>query len=291
MITPELRAQIRHIEIHTRRLLSGLQIGDYSTALKGSGLEFDQLRDYQEGDDVRFIDWNSSVRMNKILVKQYLEERNRTIILIVDTSASVNCGSSIAKIEVITQIACMLALAAEYGKDCVGLILFSGTVDLYIPPKRGRAHSYELMQALLTYQKKSPSTGSTSLRDALEYMIQRKQRDALAFIISDFIDHTFENVMGVASRLYEIVAVRCLDPLERALPAHGIIMSHDAETKESFQLPVEHYAQVTVNALLSQRLMQQDVLLKKYKVDLLDINTAGSFSGELIRFFRKRMMY
>lgn len=180
----EILQKIKQIEIQTRRLLSGSQVGDYSSAQKGSGFEFDQIREYQVGDDVRFIDWNSSARSNKILVKQYIEERNRTIMLLVDHSESTFFGSSrFLKSQVIAQIASVLALVADYGKDHVGALLFTDEVTSVIPPKRGRQHVREIMGHVLS----TPAAGKTSLTCVLKRLIELQKRDAVVFIISDFM--------------------------------------------------------------------------------------------------------
>ena len=167
-----------------------MQIGDYTTAQKGSGFEFDQIREYQEGDDVRFIDWQSSARMNKLLVRQYLEERNRTINLLVDVSASTMFGStSSLKSEVIAQLSGMLALVAEYGKDSVGLCMYSDDVDTYIPAARGRQHTQTILKTIF----EATATKETSLKKGLEFLIKQKQKKGIVFIISDFLDEDFRN--------------------------------------------------------------------------------------------------
>ena len=178
-LNQEILQKVRNIEIHTRRLLSGTLLGDYSSARKGSGLEFDQLAEYQYGDDVRFIDWKSSARTNKILVKNYIEERNRTIMLVVDGSASLRYGSSdILKQDIAAQIGSVLALVADYSKDYVGLILFAQDVVKVLPPRRGRQHVHAIMEELFSHT----SSGQTSLTKALERLMLIKKSNALVCI-------------------------------------------------------------------------------------------------------------
>ena len=151
-LSPDVVKKIKHIEICTRRLLSGSFIGENSSAIKGSGLEFDQLREYQQGDDVRFIDWNSSARMNKLLIKQYVEQRSRTIVIAVDVSASANFGTAKEnKRDVMAQIGATLSLVAGYAKDNIALLLFTDQVELFIPPGKGRNHMHHIVEQLLVH--------------------------------------------------------------------------------------------------------------------------------------------
>jgi uncharacterized protein (DUF58 family) len=284
-LTQEVPNKIKQIEIQTRRLLSGTQVGDYSSAQKGSGLEFDQLREYQLGDDVRFIDWNASARTNKILVKQYIEERNRTIILLVDQSASTFYGSAISlKSDVIAQVASVLALVADYGKDNIGALLFSDQVKQVIPPRSGRKHVHNLMESFLSQEP----AGKTSLKIALERLIALQKKDAIVFILSDFFDTGYENLLKIAAKKFDVIAVRCLDKLENKFDAAGFLTIEDPETHE----------QVTINTdsrLLHNFLQQEQQAiaenLKACGVELIDIRTNRSFIPDIIRFFKRRMMY
>src|SRR3990172_8575591 len=158
-ISPEVRKKIKEIEIHTRRLLRGSMVGDSRSEMKGTGFEFDQIREYSMGDDIRFIDWNASARNNTMLVKQYIEERSRAIFLAVDISASMFLGSGPeSKHDIIAQVASVLALVSEAGKDRVGLILFSDEIELYIPPSQGKYHIATIMQELFTHVPRSKKT-------------------------------------------------------------------------------------------------------------------------------------
>jgi uncharacterized protein (DUF58 family) len=288
MLTQELLTKIKLLEIHTRRALSGAQVGDYSTAIKGSGFEFDQIRPYQEGDDVRFIDWNSSARMNDLLVRQYLEERNRTILLLVDASQSTRFGSTeIFKSELIAQVASVLAIAGDYAKDCVGLMIFGAQMELSLAPKRSRGHAHRIMQAVFECV---PTDKKGSLNGALEHLLKTVRKKVLVFVISDFLDEGFEKNLGIAARRFDLVAIRCLDAVEKKFPARSLVTVKDPEGEESVELSMCTNV-ATLNTLLLNRLEAQNGMFKKYGIDLLDLTPGSSFMRDLILFFRRRMMY
>jgi|SRR5579885_1101483 len=281
--------KMRQIEICTRRLLNGSLMGDNRSAVKGSGFEFDQIRDYQMGDDIRFIDWSSSARANKLLVKQYIEERNRTIMIAVDISASSSFSSSEQmRSEVMAQLASVLALVGDYGKDYVGLILFSDTVEYYLPPSKGRSHIHALMEKLYSFK---PRRTKTNIAAALQHLLKISSRNGIAFIISDFIDqHSFEKSLRTASKKYDIIALRCLDAHEQAMPSLGFVMVEDTESGTIHELDLRS-SKGAVHYFLRQRSAAQQKMLKKYGVSCVDIALDKPFIGEIIRFFRARMMY
>lgn len=288
-VAPEILKKIRHLEIHTRRLLSGTFVGDKSSAQKGVGFDFDQIRDYQLGDDIRFIDWKSSARADKILVRQYIEDRNRAIMVVVDTSSS-NFFSSAheLKYEVMAQIASVLALVADYGKDAVGLVLFAQEVELFIPPAQGRIHAMHIMEKVLSFKR--TQRASTSLKSALDFVARLKRKDTVVFMISDFIEeNVHDNAIKLTAAAYDLVAIRCLDANERALPEVGFLEVHDIETESVCVIDARKVGHV--NAVLEQRLREQKKMLNKYGVDVLDITTNQPFMGETIRFFSRRMRY
>lgn len=283
-LNQEVLRKIRHIEIQTRRLLRGTLIGDYSSAQKGSGLEFDQLREYQVGDDVRFIDWNSSARCDKILVKQYIEERNRTVIILVDCSASMFYGSSQhLKSQISAQIASVFALVADYGKDSVGAILFADTVKTVVPPKRGRQHVHAIMEALFSV---TPS-GTTSLELALERLMSLQKKDAIIVIVSDFFGAGYEKTLKVVARHHEVIAVKCTDQVEHQLPQCGYLPVVDPETG--------HTGVIVTGADSNNALRAYhetvNATIRACGADILDISVDRPFVGEIIRFFRRRMTY
>lgn len=289
MISSEALKKIKQLEITTRRLLSGTLSGDARSAVKGSGLEFDQIREYQLGDDVRFIDWNSSSRMNKVLVKQYIEERNRTILLAVDISASELYGSDThLKRDVLASIAGIITLVADYGKDNVGLLLFSNEIELCITPGKGRQHARKILEALFSY---TPNSACTDLEAPLNYIAQLKRKDTLLFLISDFIVDGFEKRLAGLVKNYDVVAIRCLDKNEQQFPAVGFLTVQDYETGQLVMLDARTSGSSGINQFLEQRRVQQDGIFKKYGIDSLTLANNQHFMGDLIRFFRRRMRY
>lgn len=287
-ITEDVLRKIKQIEIHTRRLLRSALVGDSRSAIKGSGLDFDQIREYQQGDDVRFIDWNASARMNNVLVKQYIEERSRVVLLAVDISGSADLGSTdTLKHDIMAQVASVIALVTSSGKDRVGLILFSDDVELYLPPGRGRAHTHTIMEYVFGFK---PKSRKTDISTALKKLASLKQRDAVVFIISDFIDSAInKSYLSVASRLYDLIAVRCLDPREHALPSIGFLPIQDNETGQS--MLVDLRGKQGVHSFLHDRITAQNKVFKQYGVAILDVENNSSFIGDLIKFFRRRMRY
>ena len=289
MLSSEIKKKIKQIEIHTRRLLRGSLVGDNRSAIKGSGLDFDQIREYQMGDDVRFIDWNSSARMDKLLVKQYIEERSRTVILVVDVSASgLFASSECFKQEKMAQIASVLALVADSGNDHVSLLLFSDEVELFVPPAKGRHHVYAIMEHLFSHKQHHKTTRVAS---ALEYLARLSRKDAVVFLISDFLDEGFEKSLAITAKKYDLIAIRCLDPNECALPSVGFITVEDSETGECITLDTRRSRRNGLPAFLANRITKQDTLFKKYGIDYLDIKNNRPFIGEIVRFFRRRMRY
>ena len=289
MVSSEILQKIRHIEISTKRILSGSLVGDYGSALKGFGFEFDQIREYQLGDDIRFIDWKNSAKSNKILVKQYLEERNRTILLFVDVSASVFWGSQEnLKYEVMAQISSILSLAAVYGKDRVGLVFFSDIIEKKILPGKGLSHAFNLMKELFSFV---PKGYKTNLDLPFSYLASLKAKDVIAFIISDLIGNLKEKIVRLASKRHDVVLIRCTDINEVVFPGGvGIEVSDLESTSKSF-VGGNNLQKAEVQKFLSSRLRSQELIFKKCGVDFVHIISNRPFIGDLVKFFRRRMMY
>lgn len=284
-LSKEVRNKLRHIEIHTRRLLSGTHIGDYSSSKKGSGMEFDQIREYQQGDDVRFIDWQGTARANTLLVRQYVEERNRTIMIVVDGSASMFCGSGKElKQDIAAQIASVLALVAHYGKDQAGLLLFADQVETVLKPTPGMQHTHRIMEAVFTHQ----GSGKSSLKAACERLIHLNRKDAVLFLISDFIDTGAEQLLKIISKKYETIAVVCRDQREMTFPSCGMIPVYDPETQQTGYLNTRTF---TLGSLLKQEYDAADMILKKAGIDSFLVHSNKPFIGEFIRFCRQRLLY
>jgi len=289
MISLEILKRIREIEISTRRALNGSQVGGYSTAQKGSGFEFDQIREYQYGDDVRFIDWKSSARSQKSLVKQYLEERNRTIMIGVDVSASMLFGSSeLLKIEHAQQVAAIIALVAESGKDRVGLILFSDIIEAVIPPSRGRKHTDRLLAELFTCTAKHKKTDA---RIFFNHPLIKNRKRELVFVLSDFFTDGFETSLSAVARYKEMVFVRCTDVREQEPTSAGLLWMEDVETGESALVDTGMKNVKKVSSFIREHRELQSRLFKKYRADELALQSDQDLVKTIVKFFRKRLMY
>lgn len=228
MTTAELLKRVRQVEIKTRGMVNQVFSGEYHSVFKGRGMEFSEVREYQYGDDIRQIDWNVTARNNKPFVKIFEEERELTVMLIVDVSRSGNFGSVTAtKMEIATEICAVLAFSAIRNNDKVGMILFSDTVEKYIAPKKGKSHILRLVRELLSYE---PVGTGTNISGALEYMNSVNKKRSISFIVSDFIDRDFDNALRIVGKRHDVIAVTMTDPRERELPPVGLIKMKDAET-------------------------------------------------------------
>lgn len=289
-ISSEVIAKVKQLEIFTRRLLNGAMVGDSRSAIKGSGFEFDQIRGYTFGDDIRFIDWKASARNNTLLVKQYIEERSRTIYLLVDISKSSFFGSRGSdKWSRIAEIASILSLVAYHGKDQVGLVLFSDQVELMVSPSSSLSHIHMLIETLLTTK---PKQSQTNISAALKYFLSLKKQNGIVFLISDFIDDAMDAYLSQVAKRFDTIAIRCLDPYEKALPSVGFITVQDVETGLEGELDIRKKKRDYIKAVLSERLIHQDRLFKRNKIDLFQTPFNGDdYIVSLVRFFRQRMMY
>lgn len=285
----DIKNAVKKIKIATTRLMHSSLVGDYSSAFKGSGLEFDQLRDYQMGDDIRFIDWNSSAKMNKMMVKQFIQERDRTVIIVVDSSAS-SFFSSVYELrkDLIMNVAASLAFIASFNKDKVGLCLFSDRVEKWIPPARGKAHYGQVIKALTEFE---PSRNGTDLAAALKFLISLKKRNAIVFMLSDWIDHAHDygRLLTIARVEYDFVAMRLLDKVEHDFPDIGLLELEDIESHKRTFIDTQGRGAKSLKRLLEARLSEQKKLFERKRIDLLDLTVGQSFVMPLIKFFHQRI--
>ena len=224
----ELEKKVRHIQIHSRKLVTELLAGEYRSAFKGMGIEFEGVRQYEHGDDIRSINWSVTARTGKAHVKQFMEERELALYFLVDISGSVNFGSvEQSKKEVSAQIFALLAFAAAHNNDSVGLILFSDKVELSIRPRKGKKHVMYLIYKILEHQS---SSQKTSLKSAFEHLNQIRRGRCVAFVLSDFIDDSYQQIMLETARLHDLICLSFNDRRERQLPSSGIIEIVDAES-------------------------------------------------------------
>jgi uncharacterized protein (DUF58 family) len=284
-ISAEIAKKIRHLELKTRKLLQGYYIGEHRAAQKGYGLEFEQLSEYQYGHDVRFIDWKSSARMNKLLVREYKDERTRSIIIAFDTSASSFFGAQHSKSDIMIDIATILMMAGLYSKDMVGLILFNQDVETYIPPGKSRQHLELLLRTICQVK---PGTKKTSVKNALDYIARLKRRDAMVFVLSDMIDTDFEKALRIVSTQNDCIILRTLDPLEKIIPSVGFVEAVDCETHQKIVLNLQGSALKRSESLIKMFHDEKAGIIKSCGADLIDIQNTEKIVEQLVRFFQKR---
>ncbi|WP_130734913.1 DUF58 domain-containing protein [Flavobacterium sp. J27] len=232
METKEILKKVRKIEIKTRRLSDHIFSGEYHTSFKGRGMTFSEVRQYQYGDDVRAIDWNVTARYNEPYVKVFEEERELTMMLMVDCSGSESFGSvNHFKNEIVTEIAATLAFSSTQNNDKVGLILFSDEIELFIPPKKGKSHVLRIIRELIEFKPKSKKT---DLAQALKFLSSVMKKKAIVFLISDFMVKEYEHTLKIASKKHDLTGIRVYDRREQSIPNLGIVNMLDAETGDTF---------------------------------------------------------
>ena len=230
MDTKELLKKVRKIEIKTRRLSDHIFSGEYHSSFKGRGMTFSEVRQYQFGDDIRSIDWNVTARYNEPFVKVFEEERELTMMLVVDISASESFGTTHQfKRDILTEISATLAFSAIQNNDKVGLLLFSDVIELFIPPKKGKTHVLRIIRELIEFEPKSKKT---DLTQALRYLSNVMKKKAIVFILSDFIDQGYDNALKIVGKKHDVTGIRVYDKLETELPKLGMVPMRDAETGE-----------------------------------------------------------
>ena len=288
METSELLKRVRKIEIKTRGLSKNIFAVEYHSAFKGRGMTFSEVREYQYGDDIRNIDWNVTARHNRPYVKIFEEERELTVMLMIDVSASRNFGTiSKLKKNQITEIAAVLAFSAIQNNDKIGVIFFSDKIEKFIPPKKGRTHILHIIRELIDFY---PEDKQTDIEQALEYMTNSIKKRCTCFVISDFIDeHDFAHALAIANRKHDVVALRVYDPRENQLPPVGMMYLRDAETGEQMWVDTsdkklreayEKYAFVREKEL--------DAIFKRSGVDVANIRSDEDYVRALITLFKKR---
>ena len=287
MISRELVKKLKKIEIYTSRLANDQLAGSYHSVFKGRGMAFSEVRQYQPGDDVRFIDWNVSARMNDTYVKVFTEEREMTVMLLVDLSASGRFGSAEKpKIETVAEVAALLAFSAIKNNDRVGLILFTDRVERFVPPKKGRSHVMRVVTEILNA---SPEGEGTDLRVALDLLGGIGKRRAVAFLISDFIADHYEKALRVVSAKHDLIPVQIVDPREDELPDVGLALVEDLETGELVEVDT---SDLSLRAEYAREALRQrasrEQLFKRLKLDHATVTTDRDFVKPLAELFRLR---
>ena len=287
MISKDLIARIRKIEIRTRRMVEEVTAGAYHSVFKGSGIEFEEVREYTPEDDVRDIDWNVTAKMGHPYIKKYIEERELTVMLLVDASASGYFGSGEkTKIETAVEIASVLAFSAIRNHDKVGLLMFTDKTELYLPPKSGRLHCLRLIRELVA---RKPEGKGTDIAAALENTMRVMHKKAVIFLISDMIsDRNYQKLLTVANKRHDVVGVRVLDPKEVNIPILSGLSVADIENETYSYFSGGRKAQKSYNDLVTQLHLENKRACDKAKVDLIDIKCGDDLVKPLMGFFRRR---
>ena len=285
--TAEILKKIRTLEIKTKGLVETAFAGDYHSVFKGRGMNFEDVREYQPGDEIRSIDWNVTARLGTAFVKKFTEERELTVMLIVDVSASGNFGSAAqSKRELAAEVACLLAFSAIRNSDKVGLILFTDRVELFIPPKKGRSHTLRLIREILFFQ---PEGRGTDPALALDYLNKIVTRRAVVFFISDFQAPDFSHALAVSGRRHDFIAIHVQDEREKVLPNIGIITLEDAETGEQIEINTADRATRTrFGDLADEQAAELSRTLRRSNIDAIALRTSEDYLPALRSFFKQR---
>ncbi len=287
MIPREILRKVRRIEITTRGLVDQVFSGEYHSVFKGRGINFAEVREYDYGDDIRTIDWNVTARTGTPHVKIFEEERELTVMLLVDVSASGNFGTrERMKGDLAVEVCSLLAFSAIKNNDKVGLIIFSDRVEKFVPPRKGRRHVLRVLREMLYHE---PAGRATDLGAALEYLSRIIRRRAVVFVVSDFVSKPFEKALGVAGRRHDVVALRVRDRRESELPPIGLVELEDAETGERLVVDTSN---LDFRAAFASRGEEaraaQDRTFRRSKVDVVDLSPGRPYLRPLMRFFEER---
>ena len=287
MIPKELLKKVRQIQIRTRRTVNDVLAGQYHSAFRGRGMEFEEVREYQPGDEVRDIDWNVTARMGRPFVKKFVEERELTVMLVVDASASSQFGSRRQfKSELAAELCAVLAFSAIRNKDKVGLIVFTDRIETFVPPAKGSRHVLRVIREILYFQ---PRGKKTDISLALEYLNKVTRRKTVSFLVSDFKSAGFEKALKIAGKRHDLIAVMIKDPREEELPAVGFVEFKDAETGEEILVDTSDR---NLRRLFEKLSREEDEgisrLFRGSSVDCIKVSTARPYEAALLRFFHER---
>ncbi|MFH1727597.1 MAG: DUF58 domain-containing protein [Pseudomonadota bacterium] len=287
MISKDLLKKIKQIQIKTDYLVDNAMVGHFKSAFKGKGMEFEEVREYQVGDDVKNIDWNMTAKTGFPHIKEFREERELTIIIMVDVSSSNYFGTSKKfKNELAAELSAFLAYSSIKNNDKVGLLLFSDVIEKFIPPRKGKSHIFRLIKEIISFK---PRSSGTNISMALEYLIHLIKKRSVAFLISDFHDKDFENLLSLASKKHDLIAFNIYDKIERALPKASLISFYDLENGEEqlvdssnkkFREDYEKTAGKNIFFIKS--------IFQKLKVDFISLKTDEDFVDPLVKFFKQR---
>ena len=286
-VPPEILRQVKLIELRTRGLVNSLFTGEYHSVFKGQGMEFAEVREYQPGDEVRSIDWNVTARMRRPFVKRYVEERELTVMLVVDLSGSERFGTQGRfKSELASELGAVLGMSAIRNNDRVGAMLFTDRIEHVLPPKKGRRHALRLIRDLLAFE---PTGSKTDVSGAMQYLARMLRQHTIIFIISDFLDAEIEKPLKRLAQRHDVVAITVEDPSERVLPDIGLVRFVDPETGATIDVDTSdsdvrtQFAKATETEMLARQ-----KLLRRLAIDEIVVRTDGGYVEPLLRFFRNR---
>ena len=287
MLTKELLKQVKQIEIRTRGIVNDVFSGEYHSVFKGRGMEFSEVREYYFGDDIRNIDWNVTARFGHPYIKIFEEERELTVMLLVDMSGSLMFGSvEKTKQQIAAELSAILAFSALKNNDKVGLILFTDRIEKFVPPRKGKSHSLRIIREVLSFE---PQGKATNLRQALEYFNHTIKKKAIVFLISDYIDGGYDKILRIVGKKHDLIGIVLRDPREKVLMDAGLIKFLDAETGEIRYLDTSDKAVrksiIDENKRWTEYRRQ---LFLSSRLDSIDIETSGSYIKPLVDFFKLR---
>ncbi len=287
MIPQELIKKIKQIQIYTSRMVDASFAGQYESVFKGRGMQFDEVREYTPGDDIRTIDWNVTARTGKPYIKRFVEEREMTVMFVVDLSASGDFGTvNKAKNELAAEFCAVLAFAAAKNNDKVGLLIFTDQIELYIPPKKGVSHMLRLTRELMYF--KMPKR-KTNISGALDYLAKVVRKKATVFLVSDFIETDFKKPLSLLNKRHDVIAVPVRDRAEIKLPGIGLIEFADAETGETIFIDTSSRKfRNQYSSKTAQRFDELKNMLRTINVDCISISTDKPYIQDLVRFFHMR---
>jgi uncharacterized protein (DUF58 family) len=287
LIPREVIRKVRRIEITTRSMVRDTFAGSYESIFKGRGMEFDEVREYQPGDDIRTIDWNVTARTGWLHVKKYVEERELTVLIVFDASGSFDFGTATRlKRELAAEVGAVLAFAAIRNNDKVGLLVFTDEIETFIPPRKGRKHVLRIIREILHFR---PRSRGTDLGYALEHAMRVVKRHSVMFCISDFRDTGYEKALTVANRKHDVVAVTITDPKELEIPPVGLIEMEDGETGERVVVDFSRRRFADeFRAAAADAGLTRDAALARAKVDEISLRTDEDYAEPLVRFFQER---
>lgn len=295
MIPKEVLENVHKIEVTTSRLVTDVFAGQYHSVFKGRGIEFDEVREYQLGDDVRSIDWNVTARTGKAHIKKFIEERELTVMILVDASQSFHFATvNQFKNKLAAHIGAIIAFSAIKNNDKIGLIIFTDQIEKFIPPRKGKSHVLRMIREVLFFE---PQRSETDLIHALEYLSKVTTRKSVAFVLSDFIEPEgqeakrmdLKRALAMANRRHDVIGISLTDPIEKKLPNVGLLEIQDAETGEQRMLDTSSF-QVRKDYVrrAEARFLKRKHLFEALNIDHVDISTNGDYIDQLVRFFKER---